>query len=145
MDNKDKIIKKLMENDVDIKAPDDFTNEVMKSVMAFEESKKTSQSINSGMLFLIIFLSVLSSLAVFYYYDNSLISNIVAYFSSAISFLSIDLSAIGSSFSDGIMNTKSVFNSSPILFPLTLGLAALIIVERILSGFKSRFNLMISW
>jgi len=145
MDKKDKIIKQLLESDMDIKVPQDFTDDVMKSVFAYEESKKPSFTFNGVMLFLIITLSVLSSLFVFYYYDNSFFSNLFAYFSPTIPNLSIDLSIVITYVSDSFHNTKSFFSNSPILLPLALGIAALFIIERLLSGFKIKFNMMMSW
>lgn len=138
MDDKDKIIKQLLENDLDIKAPQGFTDDVMKSVIAFEESKKPSFSFDGGMLFLIITLSVLSSLFVFYYYDNSFFSGIFYYFS-------FDIGGISPYLKENFLNTKSLIDTNPILFPLALGIAALLIIERLLSGFKTKLNLMMSW
>jgi len=138
MDDKDKIIKQLLENDIDIKAPQGFTDDVMKSVIAFEESKKPYFSFDGGMLFLILTLSVLSSLFVFYYYDNSFFSGILSYFY-------IDISGISPYLRETFLNTKSLFNSNPILFPLALGIAALLLIERLLSGFKTKLNLIIIW
>lgn len=145
MDNKDKIIKKLLENDIDIKAPQGFTNHVMKSVYAYEESKETTFSLNGSAMFLIISLAVISSIGVFYYYDNSFFSNLFSYFPRIIPNLSLNFTGMGNYISEGFLNTKSLFSTSPILLPLALGIAALILIERLLSGFKTNLNLMMSW
>lgn len=146
MDNKDKIIKELLENDMNLKAPQGFTEDVMKSVYAYEESKETTFSLNGSAMFLIISLSVISSLGVFYYFDNSFFSNLLSYFSHAIINLSLYFSWIGNYLSESFLNVKLLFSSNAILFPLALGIASLILIERLVSGFKTKLNLMVmSW
>lgn len=80
MDADDKKILDLLKRNRAIKAPDNFTDNVMSSIVEFEESKKTSFQFNTLFPSLLLMAAIMASVGVFYFFDKSLIENVTSYF-----------------------------------------------------------------
>ncbi|PLX14065.1 MAG: hypothetical protein C0598_02220 [Marinilabiliales bacterium] len=145
MDNKDKIIKQLLENHQQVKAPEGFTSEVMESVMAYEEVKQNTFSLNTLMFSALIVFALTASFFAFYFYDNTLITKIISFLTNNLSALTFNFSGLNTYLVESFENAKIIFTNSPIILPMILGLSALLLLERVLSKFRTKLNLLMSF
>lgn len=74
MNATDKKIFDLLNENVELKAPDNFTLNVMQAVENYELSKKPTIQLNY-FIPAITLISILLSIAVFYFFDNSIFQN----------------------------------------------------------------------
>jgi len=80
MNTEDKKILELLKKNQAIKAPENFTDNVMSSIIEFEESNKPVVQMNTIIASLLMFAAVVASIGVFYFFDNSLIEIVTSYF-----------------------------------------------------------------
>lgn len=76
----DKKILDLLKRNRAIKAPENFTDNVMSSIIKFEESKQNSFQLNTIFAGLLMLATIVASVGVFYFFDKSLIENVTSYF-----------------------------------------------------------------
>ncbi len=143
MDTEDKIIKKLLEKDLDIKAPANFTSSVMDAVLLSEKNKNPIIQTDTLIVMVSILISVISPVIVFYYFNISIFDSISHYFISNNPGHGI-LSNLFDGVSNQLLGIKTLFISSPLVLPLFLGLTALIIIDRIIARLKRGLSLFIS-
>lgn len=80
MNAEDKKILDLLKKNQAIKAPENFTDNVMSSIVEFEESKQNSFQLNTIFAGLLMLATIVASVGVFYFFDKSLIENVISYF-----------------------------------------------------------------
>ena len=139
MEKEDKIIKEFLEKGFFEKAPEGFTNKVMKSVEQVELQPKPE--IFSGVLgyVLLTFGAILVAFGILFYFDNTFI---ISYFQS----FSFDLSGIANGFS----KTGNYFLMLPNHFPylglvvgIFVAIFALLGIERFVFSKKNMVNVFV--
>ncbi|NOY49769.1 MAG: hypothetical protein GXO88_04280 [Chlorobi bacterium] len=143
MDTEDKIIKKLLEKDLDIKAPANFTSSVMDAVLLAEKSQDPIIQTDTLIVMVSILISVISPVLVFYYFNISIFDSISHYFISNNPGHGI-LPNLLDGVNNQLLGIKALFVNSPLVLPLFLGLTALIIIDRIVAKSRRGLNLFIS-
>jgi hypothetical protein len=136
MNAEDKKILELLNENHAVKAPENFTTNVMDAIAEYEESKNPIIQLNS-FIFMLTAFAIASSIGIFYYFDNSIFTNITSYFTVI---------------SDIVLNQYAWFNNSfevlitaisanNILIIIALGFVALLGFDRIF--LKKRMSLNI--
>ena len=138
MNSEDKEILELLKKNQAIKAPDNFTSNVMKSVMEIETAKNASFQFSNIALMLLISSSLIASLFVFYYFDNTFFNSIISYFTVIGRIFSNQFSWIDSQAIDFLGFAKKNY----FVFGLIIIILALLSFDRIVLGRSIKVNML---
>lgn len=138
MNTEDKKIRELLKNLQVEKAPEGFTSNVMNSITEFEESSKTVIQMNTIIPALLVFTSILVSIGVFYFFDNSFFENIF----SPIAFLSDIFNNQFTWFNSYLMQMVSILKQNTFALGLGVILIFLLSFDRVVLRRRLRINML---
>ncbi len=138
MNTEDKKIRELLKNLQVEKAPEGFTSNVMNSITEFEESSKTVIQMNTIIPALLVFTSILVSIGVFYFFDNSFFENIF----SPIAFLSDIFNNQFAWFNSYLMQMVSILKQNTFALGLGVILIILLSFDRVILRRRLRINML---
>ncbi len=138
MNTEDKKIRELLKNLQVEKAPEGFTSNVMNSITEFEESSKTVIQMNTIIPALLVFTSILVSIGVFYFFDNSFFENIL----SPIAFLSDIFNNQFAWFNSYLMQMVSILKQNTFALGLGVILIILLSFDRVILRRRLRINML---
>jgi len=138
MNTEDKKILELLRKNQVVKAPEDFTHNVMSSIIELEDSQKPVIQINALSATILIFIAVLSSLAVFYYFDNTIFDNIF----SPLTFLSNVFSSQYSWFNEYLFQIGGILKQNIFVVGLIVSLIALLSFDSLILRRKLNINML---
>ena len=138
MNTEDKKIRELLKNLQVEKAPEGFTSNVMNSITEFEESSKTVIQMNTIIPALLVFTSILVSIGVFYFFDNSFFENIF----SSIAFLSDIFNNQFAWFNSYLMQMVSILKQNTFALGLGVILIILLSFDRVILRRRLRINML---
>jgi len=135
MNTEDKKILEILRKNQVVKAPDDFTHYVMNSITELEDSQKPVIQLNAVSAALLIFTAVLASLAVFYFFDNTIFENIF----SPLTFLSNIFSSQYFWFNEYLFQIVGILKQNIFVVGLIVSLIALLSFDSLI--LKRKFNI----
>ncbi len=138
MNTEDKKIRELLKNLQVEKAPEGFTSNVMNSITEFEESSRTVIQMNTIIPALLVFTSILVSIGVFYFFDNSFFENIF----SPIAFLSDIFNNQFAWFNSYLMQMVSILKQNTFALGLGVILIILLSFDRVILRRRLRINML---
>ncbi len=138
MNTEDKKIRELLKNLQVEKAPEGFTSNVMNSITEFEESSRTVIQMNTIIPALLVFTSILVSIGVFYFFDNSFFENIL----SPIAFLSDIFNNQFAWFNSYLMQMVSILKQNTFALGLGVILIILLSFDRVILRRRLRINML---
>ncbi len=138
MNTEDKKIRELLNKLQVEKAPEGFTSNVMDSITEFEESSKTVIQMNTIIPALLVFTSILVSIGVFYFFDNSFFENIF----SPIAFLSDIFNNQFAWFNSYLMQMVSILKQNTFALGLGVILIILLSFDRVILRRRLRINML---
>ena len=138
MNTEDKKIRELLKNLQVEKTPEGFTSNVMNSITEFEESSKTVIQMNTIIPALLVFTSILVSIGVFYFFNNSLFENIFSPFA----FLSDIFNNQFAWFNSYLMQLVSILKQNTFALGLGLILIILLSFDRVIFRRRLRINML---
>jgi len=138
MNTEDKKIQELLNKFQVEKAPEGFTSNVINSITGFEESSKTVIQMNTIIPTLLVFTSILVSIGVFYFFDNSFFENIL----SPIAFLSDIFNNQFAWFNSYLMQMVSILKQNTFALGLGVILIILLSFDRVILRRRLRINML---
>lgn len=138
MNTEDKKILELLKKNQAINAPDNFTDNVMNSIIEFEESKKPVIQTNTIIASLLMLAAVLVSIGVFYFFDTSLIEVFTSYFAVVFKVFTHQFAW----FNTYLVLLINFVQQYPFAFGLAFILIVLLSFDKIFSKGKTSMNML---
>ncbi len=138
MNTEDKEILELLRKDRAIKAPEDFTINVMNSIIELEENKKPAFQFNTLVISLFMLTTIVVSIVVFYLFDNTLFEN----FFSLITFFSEIFNNQFAWFNNYLLQISSLLKQNAFALGIAFSLLALLSFDRLIFKRKLRINML---
>ena len=138
MDAEDKNILEFLKKNQALKVPEDFTSNVMNSIIKLEENKKSVFQINALLLALFMLTTILVSISVFYLFDQTIVEKIISPMASIFEIISNQFLWVSNYFVQIINLIKQNTFAIGIGFTLIL----LLSFDRLIFKRKLRVNLL---